>query len=58
MRILFVSHHALPHVGGIEVVVDALARELAGRGHEVTHVASSTGDGGERTGQETPGGLS
>lgn len=41
MRILFVSHYALPHLGGIEVVVDALARELAGRGHAVTHVAAA-----------------
>jgi len=39
-RILFVSNYALPHLGGIEVVVDNLARELAGRGHEVVHVAS------------------
>src|SRR5215470_4869846 len=39
-RILFTSHYALPHMGGIEVVVDALARELGRRGHEVVHVAS------------------
>jgi D-inositol-3-phosphate glycosyltransferase len=41
MRILAVSHYALPHLGGIEVVVDGLARELTARGHEVVHVASS-----------------
>ncbi|MEA2283573.1 MAG: phosphatidyl-myo-inositol alpha-mannosyltransferase [Solirubrobacteraceae bacterium] len=41
MRILAVSHYALPHLGGIEVVVDGLARELVARGHEVVHVASS-----------------
>jgi glycosyltransferase involved in cell wall biosynthesis len=41
VRVLFLSHYALPHVGGIEVVVDALGRELAGRGHEVVHVASA-----------------
>jgi glycosyltransferase involved in cell wall biosynthesis len=40
VRILFASHYALPHLGGIEVAVDALAAELAGRGHEVCHVAS------------------
>jgi glycosyltransferase involved in cell wall biosynthesis len=40
VRILFVSHYALPHTGGIEVAVDALARRLRARGHEVTHVAS------------------
>ena len=40
MRILFVSHYALPHLGGIEVAIDAMARELSGRGHEVAYVAS------------------
>jgi glycosyltransferase involved in cell wall biosynthesis len=40
MKILFLSHYALPHIGGIEVVVDQLAREMAARGHEVTHIAS------------------
>jgi glycosyltransferase involved in cell wall biosynthesis len=40
VRILFASHYALPHLGGIEVAIDALAAELAGRGHEVSHVAS------------------
>jgi len=42
VRILFVSHYALPHLGGIESVVDALAAELAGRGHRVAHVASDS----------------
>ena len=41
MRIALVSHYALPHLGGIEAAVDALARELVRRGHEVTHVASA-----------------
>lgn len=50
MRILFVSHYALPHVGGIEVVIDALARELSARGHEVAHVASDALRPGEREG--------
>jgi glycosyltransferase involved in cell wall biosynthesis len=40
-RILFTSHYALPHLGGIEVAIDALARALCARGHEVTHVASA-----------------
>lgn len=43
MRILFVTHYALPHMGGIEVAVDAMARELAGRGDEVAVVASAAG---------------
>src|SRR5687768_6865164 len=41
MRILVTSHYALPHVGGIEVAVDALARRLAERGHQVVHLAST-----------------
>jgi len=45
LRILYVSHYALPHLGGIEVVVDALARELATRGHRVVHVASTAHGG-------------
>lgn len=40
MKIVFLSHYALPHIGGIEVVVDQLARDLAKRGHAVTHIAS------------------
>lgn len=45
-RILFLTHYALPHLGGIEVIVDAAAKELARRGHEVVHLASDavTGD--------------
>jgi D-inositol-3-phosphate glycosyltransferase len=41
MRILFTSHYALPHLGGIETVVDELARALVRRGHAVTHVAAA-----------------
>ncbi|MGI8623910.1 MAG: glycosyltransferase family 4 protein, partial [Solirubrobacteraceae bacterium] len=41
MRILLTSHYALPHLGGIEVAIDALARELTARGHDVCHVASA-----------------
>jgi glycosyltransferase involved in cell wall biosynthesis len=43
LRILFTSHYALPHPGGIEVVVDHLARALQQRGHDVTHLASDAG---------------
>jgi D-inositol-3-phosphate glycosyltransferase len=46
-RILFASHYALPHLGGIEVAIDALARRLSARGHEVVHVASAAGGAGE-----------
>jgi D-inositol-3-phosphate glycosyltransferase len=41
MRILFVSHYATPHIGGVETVVRSLRRELRRRGHEVHHVASN-----------------
>jgi D-inositol-3-phosphate glycosyltransferase len=41
LRILLTSHYGLPHLGGIETVIDALARQLSERGHEVTHVASA-----------------
>ncbi len=43
MKIVIVSAYGLPHMGGIEVAVDSLATELAGRGHYVTHVTSSAG---------------
>jgi D-inositol-3-phosphate glycosyltransferase len=48
MRIVFTSHYALPHLGGIEVAIDGLARELAARGHDVVHVASAALRDGER----------
>jgi D-inositol-3-phosphate glycosyltransferase len=42
LRIVFTSHYALPHLGGIEVFVDALALALTARGHDVTHIASAS----------------
>lgn len=39
MRILFVSHLALPHIGGIETAIDEIASHLAALGHEVTHAS-------------------
>lgn len=41
MRVVLASHYALPHLGGMEVAIDAFARELIARGHQVTHVASA-----------------
>lgn len=41
MRILFVSHYATPHIGGVETVIRSLRRELRRRGHDVRHVASN-----------------
>jgi D-inositol-3-phosphate glycosyltransferase len=40
MRILLVSHYTLPHYGGIEVVVENLAKGFVGRGHEVIVLSS------------------
>jgi glycosyltransferase involved in cell wall biosynthesis len=54
MRIALVSHYALPHVGGIEAVVDVTAGGLAARGHDVVHVASSALRPAER-GSSVPG---
>lgn len=39
-RVLIVSHHGLPHVGGVEVLVDAEIQALAAAGCEITHVTS------------------
>ena len=43
MRVLVVSHYALPHVGGVENLVDLEIRGLAAAGHEVALVTSNTG---------------
>jgi glycosyltransferase involved in cell wall biosynthesis len=40
MRVLIVSHLALPHVGGVEVLVDQEIRALLGVGHQVTLLTS------------------
>jgi D-inositol-3-phosphate glycosyltransferase len=47
VRILFVSPYALPHLGGVEVAIDAVAEELQQRGHEVVHIASDAVRAGE-----------
>ena len=46
MRLLLVSHYAIPHTGGVETVCDGLAEQMAARGHEVVHVASDAGPEG------------
>jgi glycosyltransferase involved in cell wall biosynthesis len=43
VRIVFLSHYAVPHVGGMETAIDGIADELARRGHDVVHVASDAG---------------
>ena len=39
-RVVIVSHHALPHVGGVEVLVDQEIRALISEGRAVTHITS------------------
>ena len=41
MRIVFLSHYSLPHVGGIETAIAGVAEEVAGRGHDVVHVSQT-----------------
>jgi D-inositol-3-phosphate glycosyltransferase len=43
MRILLACHYFEPHVGGIENVVSAEARELVAAGHDVTVLTSAVG---------------
>ncbi len=47
-RVLIVSAYALPHVGGVEVVVAQQAESLARRGYHVTVVTSRCGGGPPR----------
>ncbi|MCS7016050.1 MAG: glycosyltransferase family 4 protein [Gemmatales bacterium] len=47
MRFLIVSHYVLPHIGGVEQLVDLETRALAEAGHEVTVVASDGLGAGE-----------
>jgi D-inositol-3-phosphate glycosyltransferase len=48
VRILFVAHYALPHVGGIETTLDAVATALVERGHDVSYLASAARRPAER----------
>jgi glycosyltransferase involved in cell wall biosynthesis len=50
MKVVIVCHHALPHIGGVEVLVDQEVRALAGAGHEVVLITSDgTGPGAPPT---------
>ena len=42
LRIVIASQFALPHVGGIETMIDAVATTLVRQGHEVTHIVASS----------------
>jgi glycosyltransferase involved in cell wall biosynthesis len=46
VRIVFLSHYAVPHVGGMETAIDGIADELSRRGHDVVHIASDAGEAG------------
>ena len=46
MRVLIVCHHAPPHIGGLENLVDLEVRALARRGHSVAVVTSNLGGAG------------
>jgi glycosyltransferase involved in cell wall biosynthesis len=45
MKVVIVSHYYLPHVGGVEILVDRQIRALCARGHEVVLVTSDEGTG-------------
>jgi glycosyltransferase involved in cell wall biosynthesis len=47
VRIVFLSHYSLPHVGGIETAINGVAEELSRRGHDVLHIASNAGEASE-----------
>lgn len=47
MKILLYSPAFLPQIGGLEINTANLARELAGRGHEITLVTRTPGDTGD-----------
>ncbi len=47
LRVLITTSHALPHIGGIAVLVDTEVRALAAAGHEVTVVTSRIGGKGD-----------
>lgn len=46
MKIVLVAHHALPHVGGVEVLIDLEVSALAARGDEVVLITSDLGGSG------------
>lgn len=46
LRVVIVSHYALPHLGGIEIVVDHEMKALTEAGHRVTLITSAVGGDG------------
>ena len=47
MRVVLVTHHGLPHLGGVEVLAHQEMCALAGAGHTVVHVTSDTTGGSD-----------
>ena len=45
MKVLVVSSYLLPHIGGVEALVDQESRALARRKHEVVVVGGAFGEG-------------
>ncbi len=45
VRIAYVTHYQLPHLGGVELIVHQIATAMAERGHDVTVVSSAAGAG-------------
>jgi glycosyltransferase involved in cell wall biosynthesis len=45
MHVLLVAHHAWPHVGGVETLLDLEVRALLSAGHRVTLLTSDGGTG-------------
>lgn len=46
MKILVVTPYALPHVGGLETIIDLEIRHLRAQGHDVAVITSNIGDRG------------
>jgi 1,2-diacylglycerol 3-alpha-glucosyltransferase len=55
MRVLLTTESYLPYLSGVTVSVDALARGLGARGHEVLVLAPAPTDGAEPGGAGSPG---
>mgnify|MGYP000445101548 FL=1 len=55
MRVLLATESSLPYVSGVTVSVDAQARALGDRGHEVLVLAPRSADGGEPPPAGSPG---
>lgn len=55
MRILLTTESYLPHLSGVTVAVDALARGLGARGHDVLVLAPQPASGGELPDVGSPG---